>query len=409
MSSLQRFSAKVFGHSLAFFLMYIATAEEISVEVLDRAKSALVEAVQKGKLVGGTHLVSLNGETVYFERAGFRDVEDQLPFEKDTLVRIYSMTKPITSVTAMALYEQGKFQLDDPVSKYIPAFANMRVVEGDKEAFKLVPPKRALTVRDVFRHTTGYSYGDGHPAVKEAHDRAELRYRAPNGMYSPDMTIEEAAEAMAKIPALHHPGERFTYGFSTDLLGRLIEVWSGKPLDEAMSEGLFVPLAMKDTGFSVPQEKQSRFASCHSTKDGEFVVLDKASDSAYNGGFKFLSGGGGLVSTMDDYANFCSMLINGGVFGEKRILKEETLNLMFSDQLTEIAGDSKFGLGFAISEASVGEDGRKVPRYFWAGYASTDFQVVPELKMFQIFLRQHVPSKHDYARKQFDLLYQGLK
>ena len=179
----------------------------------------------------------------------------------------FSMTKPITSVAAMTLFEQGKFQLDDPVAKYIPAFEKTTVLASDGDSQKVVPAKRQITIRDVFRHTTGFSYGNGHPNVKEYYARERMLYRPPQGMLPPKMTIKEAAEALARIPALHHPGERFTYGFNTDLLGRLIEVWSGKSLDKYMRQTIFEPLEMADTGFSVPPEWRDRFASCHTLQD----------------------------------------------------------------------------------------------------------------------------------------------
>jgi CubicO group peptidase (beta-lactamase class C family) len=223
------------------------------------------------------------------------------------------------------------------------------------------------------------------------------------------MTIAEAAQALARIPALHHPGERFTYGFNTDLLGRLIELWSGKPLDECMRQTIFVPLEMVDTGFSVPAERRGRLASCHTWQDGKLVVVDKAGDSPFNEGFAFLSGGGGLVSTIQDYANFCQMLVDGGEFKKQRILKEQTVKLMFTDQLEGVADKFRFGLVFAIGEDSLGSGDTEpnATQYSWGGYASTDFRIVPEEKLFQIIMRQRVPSSHDLANKLFPTIYKG--
>lgn len=381
----------------------------ISSDALTKAKAELAAAVESGKVAGAGHMVVINGETVYREVAGLRDIDDKTPFESDTLLRIYSMTKPITSVAAMTLYEQGKFDLDDPISKYIPAFAETTVLEGDGDSVKIVPAKRQITVRDVFRHTTGFSYGDGNPNPRKYYEEAGMRYRPPAGMRPPAMTIEQAAEALAKIPALHHPGERFTYGFSTDLLGRLIEVWSGKPLNEHMQEAVFTPLNMKDTGFSISEDKRNRFASCHTAVDGKLAIIDKAATSDFNGGFEFQSGGGGLVSTMQDYANFCQMLVNGGEFNGQRVLKNETVRLMFTDQLESVPGQFRFGLGFAIGEVTLGsgDSERTATQYSWGGYASTAFRIVPEEKLIQIVVLQRVPSANGLGDRLLPIIFKG--
>lgn len=372
--------------------------------------SVLQQQVDDGQIVGASHLVVYQGNVVKSERAGWIDIEDKRTFEADSIVRIYSMSKPITSVAAMILWEQRKFQLDDPVSKFIPGFANIKVIEGTGAEAKLISPKREMTVRDVFRHTTGFSYGD-EAAVKQYYEKEKLRYHGPAGMFVPEMTIEQAAEAMARIPALHHPGERFTYGFSTDLLGRLIEVWSGQTLDQYLQQALLGPLEMSDTGFLISVDKRARFASCHSRLQDKLVVIDKAAKSPFCDGFQFLSGGGGLVSTQNDYANFCELLVNGGTFRGKSILKPETLELMFTDQLDGIAGPFRFGLGFAINEIQLGsnETKRTATQYSWGGYASTDFRIVPSEKLYQIFLRQHVPSANESANQQIQAAYAELK
>jgi outer membrane protein assembly factor BamB len=381
----------------------------ISSDALSKAKVELTTAVESGKVAGAGHMVVINGKTVYLEVAGVRDIDDKTPFESDTLLRIYSMTKPITSVAAMTLYEQRKFKLDDPISKYIPTFEKTTVLEKDGDEVKIVPAKRQITVRDAFRHTTGFSYGDGNPNPRKYYEEAGMRYRSPAGMRPPAMTIEQAAEALAKIPALHHPGERFTYGFSTDLLGRLIEVWSSKPLDEYMQEAVFGRLSMKDTGFSIPKDKRSRFASCHTAMNDKLAIIDKAATSDFNDGFEFQSGGGGLVSTMQDYANFCEMLVAGGEFNGQRILKDETVKLMFTDQLESVPGPFRFGLGFAIGEVTLGssESASKATQYSWGGYASTAFRIVPEEKLIQIVVRQRVPSANGLGDRLLPIIFKG--
>ncbi|MCS1409067.1 MAG: Esterase EstB [Verrucomicrobia subdivision 3 bacterium] len=407
---MQRFWFLRFFCILFTFCLY-ARGTSKAAGVFSEVRQAFREAIESGKVAGGVHLVVRQGETQYFEVGGYSDIERKIPFKADTIVRIYSMTKPITSVAAMILFEQGKFQLDDPVSRFIPAFKETIVLERDGDSTKIVPARREITVRDVFRHTTGYSYGDGKPSPVEYYRKEGMRYRPPAAMMPPKMSIEAAAEALARIPALHHPGERWTYGFSTDLLGRLIEVWSELPLDQYLQQAIFEPLAMRDTGFSVPVAKRGRLASCHAFRDGRLVIVDPAATSPFAEGFEFLSGGGGLVSEIGDYANFCQMLVDGGTFEGRRLLKEKTLALMFTDQLKGIAGDFRFGLGFAISDVEIGSGDRKrtAEQYSWGGYASTDFRVIPSEKLFQIMIRQRVPSSHALASRLFQDVYRGLE
>ncbi len=397
------------GISLAAWLISCASTsgQELTPQSLDKLKAALRDKINAGEIEGAVHLVVHSGKTVFLDAAGHCDLADQKPFQPDTIVRIYSMSKPITSVAAMTLYEQGKFQLDDPVARYIPAFDKTTVLETNGDQVKPVPPKRPITVRDVLRHTTGFSYGD-EPQVREYYEREGMRYWGPSEMFPPRMNVEQAAEALARIPALHHPGERFTYGFNTDLLGRLIEIWSGMPLDRYLSRAVLEPLEMEDTGFSIPPHKRDRFASCYATHDGKLVLRDKAAGSLFSVGCEFLSGGGGLVSTMQDYANFCQMLVDGGVFKSRRILQPDTLKLMFTDQLNGVASLFQFGLGFEIAQVTLGtgDAGRTVAQYSWGGYASTEFCVIPEVQLFQIFVRQHVPSLPEFAKSQFTAVRQ---
>ena len=383
----------------------MAGADEISPEALLRASALLEKSVDRGEVVGVSHLVMLDGEVVHLSVEGSRDIEDETPMAEDTIVRIYSMTKPITSVAAMILFERRRFSLDDPIADYIPAFEKVRVSdsEGDR------PPERPISVRDVFLHTTGYSYGDG--ALLGRYVAEGLRYRPPHDMMPPAMTIEDAAEALARVPLAHDPGERFTYGYSTDLLGRLVEVWAEEPLDLFMRREVFDRLGMVDTGFNVPEEKRARFASCHVWEGGSYKIADKAATSPFNDGFDFLSGGGGLVSTLRDYANFCEMISKKGVFNGERILKETTVDLMFTDQLGDTDAGFQFGLGFAINDFEVGGDDnrRTVKQYSWGGYASTDFRIVPEEGLVQVVFRQRLPTSPDLANQLFRIIYSGIQ
>ncbi len=387
----------------------LGAAQDAVPASLGQARTGLHRAVVDGKAVGAVHLAVRDGKPVYADAAGYSDMGSKSPLKADSIVRMYSMTKPLTSVAAMILHEQGKFGLDDPVARYIPAFTNATVIEQVGGETRRVAPKRPLTIRDVLRHTTGYSYGE-EPTVRDAYIREGMRYSGPGSMFPPKMTIARAADALARIPALHHPGERFTYGYSSDLLGRLIEVWSGEALDRFMARAVLEPLAMVDTGFSVPKEKRARFTACHTFRDGKFSVLDPAATSPFLDGFEFLSGGGGLLSTVNDYANFCQMMVDGGQFKGRRLLKPETVKLMFTDQLNGAGGPFKFGLGFAIAEIQVGsgDSRRKAEQYSWGGYASTDFRLVPTERFFQIFALQQIPTAAQLAGKQFAIVNEGL-
>ena len=383
----------------------------LSLSTRDELRQELAEEVTAGRIVGAMHLVQKDARGVFFQANGVQDVQSKRSIGRDTIVRIYSMTKPITSVAAMTLWELGKFDLDDPVSDYIPAFRDAKVMQKDGDEYRLVPPKRPMTVRDCLRHTTGYSYGYGeHADLFQYYKKEELLYGDPMAMFPPSMTIREAADRMARVPASHHPGERFTYGFSTDLVGRLIEVWSGQSLDRYLESAVLEPLGMNDTAFFVPPPKRDRFASCHTGDGDETRAVDKSTDSPFLQGFAFLSGGGGLVSTIDDYAKFCQMMIDGGRAGGVRLLKPETVELMFTNQLAETPGDFEFGLGFAISDQTIGKgsDARVAKKYSWGGYASTDFCLVPDERLFQIFVRQRVPSNHRFAREAFRKVHEGL-
>ena len=379
-------------------------------KVLDQARAELQKEVANGHVVAAAHLVVQNGKPVYHEVVGLADAEDKSPLKPDSIVRIYSMSKALTSAAAMTLYDQGKFQLDDPVSKYIPAFAHTKVLEKDGAVWKEVPARRQITVRDLFRHTSGYSYG-GEPQYQGRFAKEGLNFGPPMGMYPHKIKLKDAAEIWAKIPAADHPGSRFIYGLNTDLLGRLVEIWSGKPLDEYIQEAICKPLEMVDTGFKVPEEKRSRFVSCHTVKDGKAIVVDKGATSGFIQGFAFLSGGGGMVSTMADYGNFCQMLVDGGLFKGVEILKPETVREMLTNQMKEAAGPMQFGLGFAIHNElfGSGNDQQLVKEFDWAGYATTDFRIYPDLKMYQIYLRQHLPSDYGFNRHQMDVIQTAVE
>jgi len=380
----------------------------VSDSALQAVTAEIARATKAGEIEGGIVLVIADGKQVLFDTQGHHDLEDKLPFQPDTLLRIYSMTKPITSVAVMTLWEQGKFKLDDPVSRYIPAFkmTDVGVVEQDK--IVRVTPDRKLTIRDLLRHTSGYEYSG--PAGTPFGDEYRKRglFYSHHGMYPPKMSIREAADALAQIPLRHQPGQRWTYGLSVDILGALIEIWSGKSLDKYMHQSVLKPLGMKDTFFKIPKNKRERFSSCHTASEGRLVVVDKWDQSGYLKGFQFLSGGGGLVSTTLDYGRFVQMLMQWGELNGVRILKKETLQEMFKDQVGPDGGNS-FGLGFSVNQISLGqgESAKAFGEYGWGGYASTQFAVIPDAKLGMVFMRQTVNPNHRIVNRLFTIIRQG--
>ncbi len=357
---------------------------------IDPAKLAKINVVmesaeKKGKVVGCSALVSKGDDEVFFNTWGMRDREHQLPMKRDTIFRIYSMSKPITSVAVMQLVEKGLIDLDDPVAKYLKEFSDLKVAKpSGQDDFVEIEPKRVMTVRDLLRHTSGLTYGF---FAKTPVDLLYLK----SGILILDRNIAQTVQKLGKIPLKNHPGSQFEYSVSTDVLGRLIEVVSGEGFDQYLSTHIFEPLEMHDTCFTVPQEKLDRLAVMY-RDDAKGELQPSPALASYrfvNQANKFYSGGGGLCSTVDDYLNFSRMLISYGQFKGKTILKRETLEQMFTNQLRKIDNRPRngfqFGLGFRIERGKLGTE------YSWGGIAGTRFWVNPEQKLISIFMVQVNP------------------
>ena len=368
--------------------------------------SRLVQGyINDGKLPGAISLVARRGRVVHFETYGNMDAERQKPMRSDAIFRFYSMTKPIASVGLMMLYEEGRFQLEDPVSRFLPELQNLRVfTSGSADSPATREPAREMTVRDVLMHTSGLIARDSQTPVGELYRRAGIR-----GSDS-DFPLAQLPQKLAHIPLQVDPGAQWIYGISTDLVGLLCEVISGVPYDQYLQERILGPLGMVDTAFSVPEPKVERFASCYgplSGGDRRYKLVDDAYTSGFARPRTYFSGAGGLVSTASDYYRFCSMLLNGGVLDDVRIIGPRTLQLMTLNHLpggkdlatyAQSAGETAregigFGLGFAVLlDPTVAQIIGTPGEYYWGGAASTAFFVNPKEELVMIFLTQLRPS-----------------
>ena len=371
--------------------------EGISAAKLERAAALVQEMVDKKEYAGAVTLVARHGKVVHLKAVGLMDMASAKPMQTDTIFRIYSMTKPITSVAAMMLCEEGKLKLDDPVSKYIPELKGLRVYAGPGD--RTVEARREITVRDLLRHTSGFTYGafSDSPVDKLYREKRVLDRTA---------TLEQFTAKLAKLPLLYQPGTRFHYGVSTDALGRVVEAASGKPLDEFFAQRIFQPLGMVDTGFYVPAAKIDRLATNYGPGDnGDLKVIDDPKKSPYAAPAKFLSGGGGLVSTAHDYLRFCQMMLNGGQLEGARLLKPDTVRDMTRNQLppeslpmtlpTNVTVKGLgFGLGFAVWMEPALDTGTSAGDHYWGGAASTSFIISPRKQAVIICLTQFMPLKN---------------
>jgi CubicO group peptidase (beta-lactamase class C family) len=390
----------------------------LSSERLDRIGATVQKSIEDKRIAGAVTLVMRHGQVAWFKAQGMQDREAGKPMRNDTIFRICSMTKPITSVAVMMLYEQGYFLLEDPISNFLPEFKNPKVLvkpSGGGTPYT-IPAKREITIRDLLRHTSGLTYdwdNDLGPYYKQAH--------VGSGLLTYDGTLAESIDRLAKQPLLFSPGERWEYGLSVDVLGRLVEVVSGMPFDEFLRTHIFEPLGMKDTYFFPPDNKLDRLAAAYTyypdkglnrfpdtpITEGSFSY---SADYPYKGSKKLFSGGAGLTSTTADYARFCQMMLQGGKLGNARIISRKSVELMTHDQLGKISADEAFGLGFGI-------DGIKTPleevgtpgAYTWGGFFYTSFSIDPKEDLIVIFMAQlHPTGAIDVDKQVHALAYQAI-
>ena len=391
------------------------SARTLSAEGLAKVADYISNEVATGKIPGAILLLQQHGKLVYYANFGVRDVGTGKPMSADTIFRLYSMSKPITSVMAMMLVEDGKLALDDPVAKYIPAFADMKVGverrgEGGKVTLALEPQQRPVTIRDLLRHTAGLPYGaTGGSRVRELYAAADL--------FNSDLSNADFVAKLATLPLAEQPGTVWDYGFATDVLGRVVEVISGKSLLQFEKERLLDPLGMGETAFYVADPaKFSRIAE-PMPDDRSISPTTKVRDIRRP--VTWESGGHGMVATVGDYARFAQMLLNGGTYDGRRYLKAETIALMASDHIgpeTRIArdqmyypgGSSGFGLGFAVRTSVPPGTSWPLGEYRWDGVGGTFFFIDPEDDLFGIFMVQTPSQRGRIQLALKTLIYQAM-
>lgn len=413
----------LFGSALTAQQLPTAVPEGagISTDRLERLHKGMQGFVDRREIGGIVTLVAREGKVVDVRAYGFQDVESKKPMRPDTIFRIASMSKPITSVGVMLLYEQGKLLLTDPVSKYIPSFKNQRVIgPGEGGAATTVPARRDITIHDLLTHRAGLSYGflDGGP-VGDAYRKGGVS----DGLTLTEGSIAENIDRLAAAPLLSQPGSEWHYGLSTDTLGRVIEVVSGMPFDVFLRENIFKPLGMSDTGFDVPEAKWPRLATVYAPdgaggirpmKDPETFGNTVMSPIAYYKSPKrYFSGGAGLTSTIQDYARFAHMLMNGGELDGVRLLSPKTVELMTVSHTSDLRpggllGAGNFGLGFSVAvdlgaSRTLGSTGM----FGWSGIYGTNFWVDPKERLVAIVMVQRYPGSAVAASFQA-LTYQTL-
>ena len=380
-----------------------AEAAGFSASRLQRVDNLLNDWVKQGRMQGATALVIHNGKIAYSKAIGYNDLEAKTPMQKDNIFRIASQTKAVTSVAIMMLFEEGKLKLDDPVSKYIPSFKNQTVLDKfNKEdtSYTTVPAKSPVTIRHLLTHTSGIGYAQiGSPEANAIYAKNNITA----GIGVNDISLLEAMTRLGKLPLMHQPGEKWTYGLNTDLLGGLVEIISGTTLSEFFRTRIFEPLGMKDSYFRVPAAKASRLV--HLYQEDSVGKLQKADLKIFNGpamanypleDYTYYSGGAGLSTTIYDYGVFLQMLLNGGLYDGKRILSRNAVRLMTMNQIGDLPfGDDKFGLGFSVvTERGSSKTMAREGTFGWGGAFATSYWVDPKENLVILLYRNLFNTSH---------------
>jgi CubicO group peptidase (beta-lactamase class C family) len=401
------------GPSLAAQPLAVVEPESVglSSDRLEHLTRVVDRNVEDRLLAGSVTLVAREGEVAYLKAAGMRDREAEIPMTTDTIFRVASMTKPITSVAVMMLYEEGRFRLSDPVSTYIPAFEDVRVL-ADSATAEPVSAERPITIRHLLTHTSGLAY-QWNPKLGERYADRGITH----GLVGDENTLAEDIPKLARVPLLHHPGEAWTYGLSIDVLGYLVEVVSGMPLDEFFRTRIFEPLGMDDTQFHVSKAQESRLAAAYTV--GSDGGLQRIRDERLQGSgatvysavypaqesHRYLSGGAGLTSTVPDYYRFAQMLLNGGRLDGVQLLSPETVELMTTDHVGDLRDAAGFGLGFGVTR-SLAERGEldSVGTFGWGSFWYGTFFVDPAEDLIGISVAQKHPGGNATLNAKFRIL-----
>lgn len=403
---------------LIFTTAFLQKPHKHSSVIIDKSAKARIDSTLKsfvdaGSIAGVSALIFEKNKEVYYNAFGYANREEKRPMDRNTIVRIYSMTKPITGVALMTLYEQGAFQLDDPLSKYAPEFANMKVYKGVDASGNLIlePAKRPITIRDLTRHTTGFAVGTELPGLKELVQKVDPM--------NPNNTLSEMAKKLATLPLAFHPGDQWAYGCSVDVQAYLVELLSGKPFDRYIKEKILDPLGMHHTRYVVPKQERKNLAVLYRSNDNK---LTPATDENFNlQKWPLTPGGYGLTSTLDDYMKFARMLVNKGKLGKAVILKPETIKLMSTSHLSDTItqrmwlpskGQVGFGIDFAVRTrppASKEENNGVVGEFFWDGAASTLFWVDPVNDITAVMFVQIMPFYGKLHKGFRDAVYGAVK
>jgi CubicO group peptidase (beta-lactamase class C family) len=392
---------------------------KFSPERLKRIDDMIEQNIDSGYVKGAVGFVARDGKIVYNKSFGLADEDQKKLMTNDAIFRIASQTKAITSVAVMMLFEEGKFLLDDPISKYLPTFAHPKVVDLFNErdsSYTTIPAKREITIRDLLTHTSGIEYAQiGSPKMKAIYAKAGI----PAGFVTDKILLADAMSKLGKMPLLHQPGERWTYGMNIDVLGYLVEKLSGKSLDQFFKERIFTPLGMNDTYFYIPAAKQNRLVAAYTfDNNNKITKWTAATFPAFNVDYPkvngtYYAGGAGLSSTIKDYATFLQMLLNGGVYNGQRLLARHTVDLMTTNQIADLyinPDKDKFGLGFGLTtQSSSAKLGISEGSFAWGGFFGTLYWVDPKEHLVCLLFVQNWPFPHNQVQDKFRaMVYQAL-
>lgn len=407
-------NALVFAQAKPATAPHPQTAMTVDAARLTRLDGALQEYVDKNQLAGVVALVLQDGKPVYERAFGWADKESGRKMTTDTIFRIASQTKAITSAAILILMEDGKLNLDDPVWRFIPTFRNTKVAVKKDSGVEIVPAKRAITIRDLLTHTAGISYGT-QPEVAALYEAKGLGPAAGFGWYTADKDepVGVTMERLGTLPFVAQPGEAYVYGYNTDLLGAVVEKASGMPLDQFIRERITKPLGMKDTQFFLPPAEKNRLATVYSSKDGQAVRAAEGSKGQghyVDGPRKSFAGGAGLLSTARDYARFLEMTRQGGTLDGVRVMSPRTVMLMRTNQSGTLHSQTGLGFGYGFQTTdrygANGMDG--IGAYGWSGAYGTNYRVDPESRLTMVLMIQQMPNSTDIQRKFSTLVYQAL-